>query len=234
MPDARAPTGTVESQLTEGLHRVSPLIQIEGHEWSPQAWKVSKQLLDRTEADLSLARGRLVYERFLRSGPGGFPAPGADGSAALPMFQNAARLYRELNDSQGEREALFWVGTLEQVINRNFPAALEALHRSSELARAGGDSLVLSCVERHLGFIDLLEGRPSEGQRHLEESVRLRRELGFAAGVAMGLVALAEFFLESHDPDRARRVLDEASSIARENGATGALQAIELARGQLQ
>lgn len=191
-------------------------------------------MIDRVEADLSLARGRLIYEQFLRSGPGGFPAPGPDGSSALPLFRRAAQNYRELGDSTGEREALFWVGVLDQVLNRNLPAALDALRRSHELAQEAGDLLLLSCVERHLEFIDLLEGRPSDGQRHLEESVRMRREIGFHAGVAMGLVALAELFVETHDLMKARQLLAEATVIAREHGAKGALLAIESAAHLLE
>lgn len=233
MPDAAATSAIDESEILKQLGRVSSLHQIESHDWDPQEWARSGTLLDRLEANLSLARGRLIYEQYLRSGPGGYPAPGADGSPALWFFRRAAQLYRELGEDEGEREALFWVGVGEQVLHRNYPAALEALGRSRKLAQASGDRLVLSAVERHLGFIDFLEGRPSEARRHLEESVRLRRELGFSAGVAMGLVALAELLHEGHQPDRARQLLEEATAIAKESRAKGALQAIEQARGEL-
>jgi len=218
--------------LEERIRRVSPLRQIESHEWSEPAWPSSERLLDAAEAEVALARGRLIYERFLRSGPDGYPAAGADGRPALPLFRRAVELFRRSGNPAGEREALFWVGTLEQVLNRDYSAASLALEESRELAEAAKDDLVLSCVERHLGFIAFLEGMYAEAETHLEESVRLRRSMEFAPGVAMGIVALAELQLERHEVDRARRLLDEAAAVAERAGAQGATRAVERARQQ--
>jgi len=227
------PTGPGERSWEERTRSTSSLFQIESHEWSAAAWERSERWLAEIEANLSLARGRLAYERFLRSGPGGYPMPGASGDAAMPHFRRAAELFRALGDDRGEREALFWVGTLEQVLHQDFPAAREALERSRDLC-ATTDLLVLSCVERHLGFVALLTGDPEGASRHLEESVRLRRELRFWPGVALGLVALAEAALERRDVAEARRRLDEAGTLAREHGAAGALAAVGVARAELE
>jgi tetratricopeptide (TPR) repeat protein len=220
--------------LEDRIRGVSPLAQIESHAWSEDAWATSERLLDSVEAELALARGRLIYERYLRSGPGGYPGPGANGRPALPFFRRAAELFRRSKDGRGEREALFWVGTLEQVLNHDYAAASLALEEAREQSEVVKDRLVLSCVERHLGFIAFLEGMTAEAQSHLEESVRLRREIDFPAGVAMALVALADFFNERHDTERARTLLDEATALAQANGAAGALEAIEQSRQQLK
>jgi tetratricopeptide (TPR) repeat protein len=222
--------GAGPSALEERLRGVSPLARIESHEWDEAAWPVSERLLDSVEAQLALARGRLTYERFLRSGTDGYPAPGANGRPSLPFFQRAAELFHRTGDRGGEREALFWVGTVQQVVYGDYSAASVALEEARELAEADDDRLVLSCVERHLGFIAFLEGMTTEAQTHLEESLRLRRTNGPPASVAMALVALAELSVEQRNLDRARSQLDEATSIARANGATAALQAIERAR----
>jgi tetratricopeptide (TPR) repeat protein len=216
--------------LEERLRGVTPLARIESHEWSESDWVSSEELLDRTEAILALARGRLTYERFLRSGEGGYPAPGANGRPALPLFERAAELAHRVADRATEREALFWVGTVQQVVHRDYSAASLALEEAREMAEADGDRLVLSCVERHLGFIAFLEGMRVEAENHLEESVRLRRAIAFPAGVAMALVALAELRQDTNDPERARRLLEEAESVARAAGASGALEAIAHAR----
>jgi nucleotide-binding universal stress UspA family protein len=216
--------------LEDRIRGVSPLSQIESHEWSVAEWATSERLLDSVEADLALARGRLIYERFLRSGASGDRAHGVNGHPALPLFNRAAEIYRQTGDRRGEREALFWVGTLEQVLNHDYAAASRALEQSRELAEVAGDGLVLSCVERHLGFIAFLEGMLTEAQTHLEESVRLRRAMNFQPGVAMGLVALADLSIDRHEVERAQRLLDEAASIAQASGASGAMRAIDEAR----
>ncbi|MGA8542717.1 MAG: hypothetical protein WB947_04165 [Thermoplasmata archaeon] len=120
------------------------------------------------------------------------------------------------------------------MLNHDYSAASLALEQSRELCEAAGDRLVLSSVERHLGFIAYLESMTAEAQSHLEESLRLRRELNFPAGVAMALVALAEFHNERHDRELAERLLDEAAGVARASGATGALEAIDQARRDLK
>jgi tetratricopeptide (TPR) repeat protein len=208
------------------LDQVSPLLQIESHAWDATTWPKSDRLLDQVEAEVALARGRLVYERYLRSGPGGYPAHGANGLPALPLFRTAAELFHRTGDAAREREALFWVGTLEQTLNRNYSEAAVTLERAGELAKSANDRLVLSSVERHLGFIAFLEAVPVEARAHLEESVRLRREIPFPAGVAMGLVALAELALEQKDRDGALQLLDQAAEVARSANADGALAAI--------
>jgi len=223
---APEPPHPADASLEDRLDRISPLLQIESHRWDADEWARSDQLLDQVEARVALARGRLIYERFLRSGPGGSPARGANGLPALPLFRRAAELFHRTGDAVREREALFWVGTLEQTLNRNYAEAAVTLERAGELAKTAGDRLVLSGVERHLGFLAFLEGVPVEARAHLEESVRLRREIPFPAGVAMGLVALAELSLEQKDRDAAIRLLDEAAEVARAAGADGALAAI--------
>jgi tetratricopeptide (TPR) repeat protein len=234
MAPARRGTKSASLALDERLERVSSLHDIESHEWSRARWEESEATLESAEASLSLARGRLIYEQFLRSGPGGFPAPGADGRRALPHFQRAAELFRRRNDARGEAESLFWVGTLEQVLLRDFGAARVALERAKRLTLETGDRLVRSSVERHLGFVAMLSGDPAAARPHLEESVRLRRELEFWPGVVMALIALAEFEDEQHELASARRILDEAEALGREHGTHGALEAVGLARTRFE
>jgi len=102
--------------------------------------------LNGVEADLAVARGRLMHTRFLlRRDEAGEPVtePGE-----LPLFERARDLYRGLGDVGGEAEALFWIGCYHQVVRRDDAAAVPAL----ELASQAGAKSTMSEVLRHLGI----------------------------------------------------------------------------------
>jgi hypothetical protein len=76
-------------------------------------------------------------------------------------------------------------------------------------------------------------GRLDAARENLEESVRLRREIGFRPGVAAGLLALAELAARGGDRGQALALLDEADSIAADADAHGVLRWISAARDEL-
>jgi hypothetical protein len=76
-------------------------------------------------------------------------------------------------------------------------------------------------------------GRLDAARERLEESVQLRREIGFMPGVAAGVLALAELAVRSGDRDRAPTLLDEAAAIAAEAGAHGIIRWIDAAREEM-
>lgn len=88
--------------------------------------------LDAVEADLALARGRVLHGRFV--------ACGKEDPAELPLFQRSAELYRNLGDRRGEAEALFWIGCFYQVVWNDPDGAAEALEQSADLAERWGTS----------------------------------------------------------------------------------------------
>jgi hypothetical protein len=184
-----------------------------------EAIGVATRELDSVEADLALARGRILHARFLEDR--------SPDSAELALFASAADLYRRLGDLRGQAEALFWVGTFHQVVGKDDIAALPALQQAHELASQVGDKLTLSYVVRHLAFADWAAGRADLARARLEESVALRREVGFLPGVAAALLALAEFNAEHDQPDEARRLLHEARRVAEASEAGGVLRWIE-------
>lgn len=187
--------------------------------------EIAERELDAVEAALALARGRILHAGFL--------AGGQEDSRELPLFEQAADLFQRLGDERGEAEARFWIGAVHQVIRHDEDAAIPELERSCALATAAGDKLTMSYAIRHLGFADLAAGRIDAARQRLEDSVRLRREIGFIPGVAAGVLALAE--LAAHDGDRAQALslLDEAAAIAAGTGAHGVLRWIEQARADL-
>jgi tetratricopeptide (TPR) repeat protein len=181
--------------------------------------------LDAVEADLALARGRILHARALG---GGDPGP-AEGT----LFERAAELYNRLDDAAGEADALFWFGIYHQVVRRDSDTARPSLQRSYDLARRTDERLTLSYAARHLAF-DAMEREDLATARDLfEESLRLRRELDFGPGVAAALLALAELSAADGDAAGAERLLDEADTVAQASEAHGVRHWIAQARTEL-
>ncbi|MCL7379960.1 tetratricopeptide repeat protein [Streptomyces sp. 35G-GA-8] len=178
--------------------------------------------LDGVEADVALARGRLVHARFLEER--------IEDARELELFERAAVLYERVGDVRGEGEALFWVGTFHQVVRDDTESALPAFIRALDLATAAGDRLTMSYALRHLGFAEHMAGELDAARARLEESTRLRREIGFLPGVAANLITLAQFAAEQARQGDAAALLDEATELAEETGSKGVLRWVTAAR----
>jgi len=188
--------------------------------------------LDAVEADLALARGRIVHARFLDHRTG---EPQAQGDVVdeLALFERAADRYRTLGDQRGEAEALFWIGTFHQVVQHDNDVAVPVLERSRELATSAGDLMTTSYVLRHLGIAEHSAGHLAAARDLLEQSTHIRRKLGFLPGVAANLVGLAYIAAGDGRPADAVTLLDEAASTANDSGATGIGRQVAEARTQL-
>ncbi|GLY96131.1 tetratricopeptide repeat protein [Actinoplanes sp. NBRC 103695] len=173
---------------------------------------IADRKLDGVEADLALARGRVIHARFLAAPP----AERREEPQELALFERAAELYRELGDQRGEGEAVLWAGLFHQVVRDDEAAAVPALERAAEL----GDPLTMSYALRHLGYADHVAGRLDDARRRFEESTRLRRELGFLPGVAANLVGLAYVAAAQGNRDEAIAFADEAIQLATDNAAS--------------
>ncbi|HEY0951496.1 tetratricopeptide repeat protein [Nocardioides sp.] len=181
--------------------------------------------LDVVEAELALARGRLAHARFLSTRE--------VEEAELGMFERAAELFARVGDGRGQAEAEFWVATYHQVVGGDHAAALPHLERAETLARAADDRLTLSYVLRHLNFVAHAEGRTAEAEDLLHESTRLRRDLGFAAGVAANLIGHAYLAAAQGRAEEVPALLEEAEALAAEAGARGVQDWIAEARRDL-
>ena len=188
--------------------------------------------LDAVEADLTLARGRTLHGRFLNERASADASPVED-PAELPLFERAAELYQALGDTRGEAEALFWIGCLHQVIRRDNETAVPHLERSRQLAAQVGDKPTEAEALRHLGIAAHMAGRLDEARERLEESSRLRREIGVMPGVASNMVGLAYIAAAQDRRSDALATLDEANTIAQAHGAHAIVRQIEQARTQI-
>jgi tetratricopeptide (TPR) repeat protein len=216
---------TTVTEQTEPFEQARLLYEQAVFNGNDDALPAADRILNATEAGLALARGRILHARFL--------ARHQEDPQELALFERAAALYHQLGDIRGEGESLFWVGTFHQVVRGDDDAAGPPLERAWHLAQAAGDKLTLSSVIRHLGFAEMAAGRLDGARDLLEESVRLRREIGFTPGVAAGVLALAELAARAGDHDRALALLDEATAIAAEAGAHAILRWAGQARQEL-
>jgi len=197
-----------------------------------EALAQAERELDGVEADLALARGRVIHGRFLQQRAED-PEQIHEDPRELALFERAAELYRARGDVRGEAESLFWVGCCHQVVRRDNEAAVPVLWQSLELATATDDTTTMSEALRHLGIAEHAAGRLEAARLHLEESTRLRREMGAGLGVASNLVGLTYIAVGQDRRDDALKLIEEARAIAEANGAQGLIRQIEEARTQL-
>jgi tetratricopeptide (TPR) repeat protein len=186
--------------------------------------------LDAAEADLAVARGRLMHTRFLLGRDSG---AAEEDPGELPLFERAAQLYRALGDIGGEAEALFWVGCFHQVVRRDNATAAPVLEQSLKLSSQAGDKAAMAEASRHLGIAAHGAGRLEVARQYLEESTRLRREIGLLPGAAANMVGLAYIAAAQQRSDDALALLDEASAIAMASQAHRILQQVNEARAEL-
>jgi tetratricopeptide (TPR) repeat protein len=149
------------------------------------------------------------------------------------LFERAAELYQARGDVRGEGESLFWVGCYHQLIRRDNEAAVPVLWRSLELATQADDPATMSEALRHLGIAEHAAGRLDAARLHLEESTRLRREMGSWPGVASNLVGLTYIAAGQDRRDDALTLIEEARTLAEASGARGLMLVIDEARAQL-
>jgi tetratricopeptide (TPR) repeat protein len=188
--------------------------------------------LDAVEADLALARGRIIHGRFLdqRSKD---PERIAEDPHELALFERALQLYENAGDVGGEAESLFWVGCFHQLVRRDNATAVPVLERSCELAGQVGDKRTMSDALRHLGIAAHAAGQLDAARQRLEESVRLRRELGLMPGVAANLVGLIYIAAGQGRLDDALALAAEAAAVAKASGADAILRQVEEARAHV-
>jgi tetratricopeptide (TPR) repeat protein len=196
-----------------------------------RAGALADRELDAVEADLAVARGRVMHTRFLLRRDHD-PDAAEEDAAELALFERAARLYRTLGDVGGEAAALFWVGCLHQVIRHDDATAVPLLERSLELAAQADDSETTAEALRHLGIAAHRAGNLDEARRRLEAATLLRRQTGQLPSAAANIIGLAYIAAAQGRAGDAQALLDEADAIATASDARRVLQQVTEARAE--
>ncbi|TCC47897.1 hypothetical protein E0H75_24480 [Kribbella capetownensis] len=84
--------------------------------------------LDAVQADLALARGKVLHARFLDNR--------VEATQELALFEQAAELYSALGDQRGEANAQFWIGCFHQVVRDDVPASIQPLKVNEHIEAA--------------------------------------------------------------------------------------------------
>ena len=137
----------------------------------------------------------------------------------LACFERAETAFAKCGDSRGAGEALFWQGCYHQVLADDDEIARPLFERALELSKQAGDALMTSYSLRHLGISCHMAKNLDAAEHLLQESTRLRRAIGFEAGVAANLVGLAFIALDRGDREQAQIRAQEAERTARGCGA---------------
>lgn len=214
------------------VDRARALYERAVNEGDADAVATADRELDRVEADLLLARGRLIHVRFLDERDAA-PETAKGDPAELTMFERAAHLYQVLGNVRGEGEALLWIGLFHQVVGGDDDVAVSFINQCLELATQVGDKPTMAEALRHLGIADHRAGRLDRAREELEESVRIRRELGLLPGVASNLIGLTYIATTQGRRDDAVALIDEASDLAAASGARRIERHIREARENL-
>jgi tetratricopeptide (TPR) repeat protein len=158
------------------------------------------------DADDRIERSRLLYERALFDG---------DGDALAVAERELDAVEADLTLARG------------RVIHGRF------LERRTEDPDQAGDKKTMSEALRHLGIAEHRAGRLDAARQRLEESTRLRQEIGSLPGVAANLVGLTYIAAGQGRRADALALIEKAATIAEASGAHGIMRQGEEARAQL-
>lgn len=211
--------------MDKRLEQAQELYERAVFEGDAEAVIAGHRQLDSLEADVALARGRLLHASYLSDRD--------EHPAERGLFERAIELYAASDDVRGEGEARFWLAIYHQVLHDDHDNALPLLERAEELSVEAGDDLTRSYVLRHLAFVDQAADRLPEARKLMAESTELRRKVGFLPGVAANLVGLAYLAVEDGDNAAAPALLDEAAKVAAGSGATAVAGWVDEARTNL-
>lgn len=215
------------TELFEQAERQYELAVFGGERSAPDA---ADRALDHAQARLSLLRGKTAHARWLRAQDDDQQATAEHLEQA--SLESAEALFRGVGDDRGHGESLFWLGVFHQVVRRDPQKALPFLEQARDNARRTGDRATAAYALRHLGIGEHMAGRLDTARGLLEQSCRLREDLGFDAGVAANLVGLAYISTAQGDAADARRLLDRADDLAVRAHAHGVLAQVRQAREQ--
>ncbi|MGF1506892.1 MAG: BTAD domain-containing putative transcriptional regulator [Anaerolineae bacterium] len=136
---------------------------------------------------------------------------------ALSDVQEAAHIYRTLDDVRGLSHALDILGNIH-AHESNHEAALAIYQEALEASRAAGDNIRLATTANNLGTIYYRLGNIEQAAAHYEESLALSQSLNDHTGMAYTLSNIGELYLKAGEPGRALTYFTQVQTAAERLG----------------
>jgi tetratricopeptide (TPR) repeat protein len=126
----------------------------------------------------------------------------ADLSRRGKMYSDLGAAYEHLGDLVRARDYSLKAITIHELLN---------------------DRLSVARAQNNLGLVLVRQGYREQAREHLGSSLRIFEETGVELGKSHVLLSLAELEIEGHDPEAARRRLEEARALAETSNEMGSL-----------
>jgi|GEM_PF-1340027 len=129
----------------------------------------------------------------------------ADYARARPCFQNALRLFRKLDDTQGIADALDEIAKLVWLRGGkgSYDEALDFFRRALEIRRVLGKAYYTAMSLSNVANIRLLRGEFKAALEGFREAMALRRRIGDRAGESMSHVGIGAVYYANKLWDKA-------------------------------
>jgi len=172
----------------------------EGRSWLGQA-------LDLEPHAASLYRAAALYSAGILA------LRQRDYDVARPSLQQSRDLYKELDDKEGQSNALS--GLAIMTLDRDYEQAVQLHMESLALRRQIGDKAGIARTLQNLGMVEMSRGNWSEASTLTEEAHAIYREMG-SPMVAYTLYVLAMVAAGQGNYDLSRARFEECLEIARQ------------------
>ena len=141
-------------------------------------------------------------------------------AAALPLFEEALAIRRQLHETHSAGHTLTLLGWLAMRAG-DYEAATTRLDEALAQCRALGDPVLIGQALAGRGELAVRQGQYRLAAGLLEESLDLRRKLGEVWGIAGSLGSLGWVALRQRDFKRTRERLGESLAIRQDYGDAG-------------
>jgi len=136
---------------------------------------------------------------------------------AKTSYSEAKELFEKEGIKLGIAATLFQLGTIAQ--NRDPSEAVKLFNESLSIYRAVNDKMGVAIVIHHLGMIEQTKHHYPEARELYNQSLKIKRELGYRPVMSVTLFNLAKIELDEFgDLDKARALSDESLEISKESG----------------
>jgi CHAT domain-containing protein len=134
---------------------------------------------------------------------------------AKQIYEQALALSRELDDKRAEAATLIALATVEARLQPKNLTAAEALYRQAMLiATATDDKISQANAQQQLGALYARMNRFDEAVRHLQNALRLYRELDDRRGEMIALSNLGATYAQRGEKERAADYYEQAVNTA--------------------